>query len=69
MLAIVNLVVSDYRAAVGSDLDPCKGVTIDVVALNQASSVAENVNASLVTIKYGISPGWIKQINCLNLSI
>lgn len=56
MLAIVDLVVSDNRAAVRPDLDTCQGVTVDVVSLNEASAITENINATLVAIKNGVAP-------------
>lgn len=56
MLAIVDFVVSDNRAAVCPDLDSCQGVTIDVVSFNEASAVTKNINATLVPIKNCIAP-------------
>lgn len=56
MLAVMDLVVPDNRAAVRPDLDSCQGVTIDVVSFDEASAVTKNINATLVAIKYGIAP-------------
>lgn len=56
MLAIMDLVVSDNRAAVRPDLNSCQGVTINVVSFNEASAITKNINATLVTIKNGIAP-------------
>ena len=56
MLAIVDLVVSNNRAAVRPDLDSCQGVTVDVVSFNEASAVTKNINATLVAIEDGIAP-------------
>lgn len=56
MLAVMDLVVPDDRAAVRPDLDSCQGVTIDVVSFNEASAITKNINATLVAIKYGIAP-------------
>lgn len=56
MLAIMNLVVPDNRAAICPDLDSCQGVTIDVVSFDEASAITKNINSTLVTIKNGIAP-------------
>lgn len=56
MLAIVDLVVSDNRTTVRSDLDSCEGVPIDVISFNKASAIAKNINTTLVAIKNGIAP-------------
>lgn len=56
VLSIVDLVVPYNRAAVGSDLDPRQGVTIDIVILYQTPTITKYVHPSLVTIEYGISP-------------
>jgi len=56
VLAIVDLVVSDNRAAVRPDLDTRQGVTVDVISFNEASAITENINATLVAIKNGIAP-------------
>lgn len=56
MLAIMNLVVPDNRAAICPDLDSCQGVTIDVVSFNETSAITKNINSTLVTIKNGIAP-------------
>lgn len=56
MLAIMNLVVPDNRAAICPDLDSCQGITIDVVSFNEASAITKNINSTLVTIKNGIAP-------------
>lgn len=56
MLSIVDLVVSDDRAAVRPDLNSCQGVTVDVVSFNEASAVTKNINATLVAIENGIAP-------------
>lgn len=56
MLAIVDLVVSDNRAAVRPYLDSCQGVTIDVITFNEASAITKYINATLVPIENGIAP-------------
>lgn len=56
MLTIVDLVMSDNRAAVCPYLDSCQGVSIDVVSFNEASTITKNINATLVSIKNGIAP-------------
>lgn len=56
MLAVMDLVVSDNRAAVRPDLDSCQGITVDVVSFNEASAVTKNINATLVAVKNGIAP-------------
>ena len=56
MLSIVDLVVSDDRAAVRPDLDSCQGVTVDVVSFNETSAITKNINATLVAIENGIAP-------------
>ena len=56
MLAIVDLVVSDDRAAVRPDLDSCQGVTVDVVSFDKTPTITENINTTLVTIKNGVAP-------------
>lgn len=56
MLAIMNLVVPDNRAAICPDLDSCQGVTIDVVSFDEASAITKDINSTLVTIKNGIAP-------------
>lgn len=56
MLAIVDLVVSDDRTAVRPDLNPCQGITVDVVPFNEASAITKNIHSTLVTIKNGIAP-------------
>lgn len=59
MLPIVDFVLSDDRAAVGPDLDPCQGVAMDVVPFDEAPPISKYVNATLITIIDGISPGYI----------
>lgn len=56
MLAIVDLVVPDNRAAVCPDLDSSQGVAVDVVSFDEASTVTKNINATLVAIINGITP-------------
>lgn len=56
VLAIVDLVVSDDRTAVGPDLDSRQGVTVDVVSFDKASAITKNINTTLVAIKNGIAP-------------
>lgn len=56
MLTIMDLVVSDNRAAVCPDLDSCQSISVDVVSFDEASAITENVNSTLVTIKNGIAP-------------
>lgn len=56
MLAVVDLVVPDNRAAVCPDLNPCQGVPIDVVPFDEASAITENINTPLVAIKNGVAP-------------
>lgn len=61
MLSIVNLVMSDYRTAVGSDLNTSESISINIIALYQTSAIPKYVNATLVSIKYSITPGGKKQ--------
>lgn len=56
MLAIMDLVVSDNRAAVCPDLDSRQGITINVVSFDEASAITKNINSTLVAIKNGIAP-------------
>lgn len=56
MLSIVYLVVSDYRAAVGSDLNASQGVSINIIALYETSAITKYVNTPLVSIEDGITP-------------
>lgn len=56
VLAVVDLVVADDGAAVGSDLDARQGVTVDVVTLYQAPPISKYVHASLVPVENGVSP-------------
>lgn len=56
MLAIVDLVVSDDRTAVCPDLNPCQGITVDVVPFDEASAITKNIYSTLVAIKNGIAP-------------
>lgn len=56
MLSIVYLVVSDYRAAVGSDLNASQGVSINIIALYETSAITKYVNAPLVSIEDSIAP-------------
>lgn len=63
VLAVVNLVVPDNRAAVCPDLDSCQGVTVYVVSLNEASAITKNINATLVAIKNSIAPVLHKTTN------
>lgn len=58
MLAIVDLVVPDNRAAVRPDLDSCQSVAVDVVSFNEASSITEYINPTLVAVKNGIAPAF-----------
>lgn len=60
MLSVVDLVVPYDGAAVGSDLDPRQGVTVDVVTLYQTPPVSKYVHSSLVTVEYSISPNEAK---------
>lgn len=54
MLAIVDLVMPDNRAAICPDLDSCQGVTIYVVSFDEAAAIAKNIHTSLVAVKNGI---------------
>lgn len=56
MLSIMYLVVSDYRAAVGSDLNASQGISINIIALYETSAITKYVNAPLVSIEDGITP-------------
>lgn len=56
MLAVMDLVVSDNRAAVRPDLDSSQGVTVDVVSFNEASAITKNIHTTLVAVKNGIAP-------------
>lgn len=60
VLPVVDLVVPYNGAAVGSDLDSRQGVTVDIVTLYQTPPISKYVHSSLVTIKYGVSPGYKK---------
>lgn len=48
--------MSDYGTAVRPDLDPCQRVAIDVVSFDETSTVAENINATLVAVENGVAP-------------
>lgn len=56
MLSIMDLVMPYNGAAVGSNLDPRQGVTVDVVTFYQTPPISKYVHPSLVTIEYSISP-------------
>lgn len=56
MLSIMYLVVSDYRAAVGSDLNASQGVSINIITLYETSAITKYVNTPLVSIEDGITP-------------
>lgn len=56
MLSVVDLVVSYDGAAVRPDLDPCQGVTVDIIPLDEASPITEYVNSALVTVEDGVAP-------------
>lgn len=56
MLAIVDLVVPDNRAAVCPDLDSSQGIAVDVVSFDEASTITKNINATLVAVINGITP-------------
>ena len=56
MLSVMDLVVPDNGTAVCPDLDSSQRVAVDVISLDKAATVTENVNATLVTIKNGIAP-------------
>lgn len=55
VLPVVDLVVPYDGAAVGSDLDACQRVAVNVVALYQAPAVAEDVHAALVAVEDGVA--------------
>lgn len=56
MLAVVDLVVPDDGAAIGSDLDASQRVPVDVVHFDEAPPIAKYVHASLVPVVDGIPP-------------
>lgn len=56
VLAVMDLVVSDNWTAVCPDLYSCQGISIDVISFDEASTVTENINATLIAIENGIAP-------------
>ena len=50
VLAVVDLVVPYDRVAVRPDLDARERVAVDVVVLDQAAALAEDVHAALVAV-------------------
>lgn len=52
----MDLVVSDNWTTVRPDLYSSQGVAVDVISFNKASTVTENINATLIAIKNGIAP-------------
>lgn len=61
VLAVVYLIVSDDRIAVGADLDACQGISVYVIVLNQTAAFTKNINAALVSIVNFIpTNGWIR---------
>lgn len=56
MLTVVDLIVSDNRAAICPDLYPSQGISIDVVSFNETSAITKNIHSTLVAIEYSISP-------------
>lgn len=56
MLAVMDFVVPDDGAAIGSDLDACQCIAIDVIHFNEAPPIAEYVHASLVAVVDGVPP-------------
>lgn len=73
MLSVVDLVVSYDGAAVRPDLDPCQGVTVDIIPLDEASPITEYVNSALVTVEDGVAPvidtTWKNFIKSIHLHI
>lgn len=57
----MDLIVSDYRTAVGSDLNTSQGVSINIIALYETSAITKYVNAPLVSIEDSITPGGKKK--------
>lgn len=66
MLSIMYLVVSDYRAAVSSDLNASQGVSINIIPLYETSAITKYVYTPLVSIKNGITPGGKKKYHTYN---
>lgn len=58
VLAVMDLVVSDNGTAVCPDLYSCQGIAVDVISFDEASTVTENINATLIAIENGIAPIW-----------
>lgn len=56
VLAVMDLVVSDNWTAVCPDLDSCQGIAVDVISFDEAPTVTENINATLIAIENGIAP-------------
>lgn len=52
----MDLVVSDDWTAVSPNLDSCQGIAVDVISFDEASAVAENINAALIAIENGVAP-------------
>lgn len=52
----MDLVVSDDGTAVGPNLYSCQGIPVDVVSFDEASAIAEDVNAALIAVENGVSP-------------
>lgn len=56
VLAVMDLVVSDNGTAVCPDLYSSQGIAVDVISFDEASTVTENINATLIAIENGIAP-------------
>lgn len=54
----MDLVVSDNGTAVCPDLYSRQGIAVDVISFDEASTVTENINATLIAIENGIAPIW-----------
>ena len=60
---MVDLVVPYYRVAVGANLYAGEGVTVDVVVLDEASPLAEDIHAALVAVVDLVFPADSEQLN------
>lgn len=52
----MDLVVSDNGTAVCPDLYSRQGIAVDVISFDEASTITENINATLIAIENGIAP-------------
>jgi hypothetical protein len=56
MLAVMYLVVSNDRVAVGANLNAGQSVTMDIVVLNETAALAKYIHATLVAIVDLVAP-------------